>query len=129
MSARAIPFDVLSCEMSGYAKVREASSAPCFDAHNTRLLGGKWEERLTVVARAKLIVHHALDDELNVSRVRRSRTVVHCAFVDALVRCMASLEYVECATHVALGQLNQRFLAVFTDCAAKGGGKELAGRG
>lgn len=105
MSARAIPFATLSSETSAGESAKGVSETQAStDSAQSAIR--------TLVRRRKLGIHHDVDYLFHISRQGVARAIVHCRLVDAVVGGMTCLKDIEGAAHVALGQLDERLLAV-----------------
>lgn len=74
---------------------------------------------LTIVTCPEVVAHHAPHDHFDVSRVRLTSNGVNLRLVDLVIRGMRCLQYVQRATHVPAGELQERSLASRRDVNPK----------
>ena len=100
-SGSASPRSVLSAEIT----IRHRPSTTVTHRRGLRTI-------CTVIRRREVVLEHRVDDRLDVCGLRVASAVVDLGLAGELVRRVACLKDVERATHVSLGKLEQRLLAL-----------------
>lgn len=103
-------------------KVLQRQSTVCFEcAEFYEKTKGFRKERessifhLTLITRPKLVGHHGVDHELDIAGVRVACAGIHGRLVCHIIGSMARLKHIKDASHVPLGEFEERRLPVLRD--------------